>query len=47
MMNLGHKRSEYQSVIEQVDAQVLTAAQLTLFTIAEKLGEPADEVTKC
>ena len=50
MNDLGHKRSEYQSVLEQVDAQLDIAAQPRLFSIAEEevsayeLGEPADEV---
>ena len=50
MNDLGHKRSEYQSVLEQVDAQLDIAAQPRLFSVAEEevsayeLGEPADEV---
>ena len=42
--------NQVQSVLEQVDAQLLIAAQPRLFSIAEEeesadeLGEPADEV---
>ena len=44
MFDLGHQRSDYDSVLKQVDTRMLLAEQPRMFSIAEELGETPDEV---